>query len=171
MLLGSGSDLMINPLLLDDLTDFLTGIFNGYIVEDEKGTQWAMTVIKGFLPPKRTEPTEDYEKYCIVVRYADGEADWNAGEDQAKSTNRINIIVRTWSDDVQLGPQNTINLMAMIQREIYSNPILVNKYRAVFPLKWKAPDGQSFPIWQGEMTIPYIVPMVQEIFAGGMYNE
>jgi hypothetical protein len=38
-------------------------------------------------------------------------------------------------------------------------------------MKWKAPDGLSYPIWQGEMTIPYFVPMVQEIFIGGMYNE
>lgn len=162
---------MIDPLLLDSLVDFFTKVFKGYVVEDELGNQWSMTVVQGFLPPKRTNPTEDYEKYAVMIRYDDGEADWFGGEDQSKSINRIKICVRTWSDDVQLGPQNTINLMAMIQRKIYEHPILARKYRAIFPLKWKAPDGQSYPIWQGEMTIPYIVPMVQEIFIGGTYNE
>lgn len=162
---------MIDPLLLDSLVVFITEAVKGYIVEDENNVQWPVTVVKGFLPPKRTETVEDYEKNCIVIRYDNGEADWNAGEDQAKATNRVIIAIRTWSNDVQLGPANTIALMAMIQRRIYQQPIIDHKYRATFPMKWKAPEGHTLPIWQGEMTIPYIVPMVQELFIGGIYNE
>jgi len=162
---------MIDPLLLGCLADFINKIVSGYIVEDENKKQWSVAVVQGFLPAKRSETIEDYEKCCVLIRYDDGEADWIAGEDQSKATNRITIAVRTWSNDVQIGPQNTIVLMAMIQRQIYAHPILGNKYRATFPIKWKAPEGHTFPIWQGEMTIPYIVPMVQELFIGGMYNE
>lgn len=162
---------MIDPLLLDSLVDFISEIVNGYIVEDEKGVQRTVTVIKGFLPPKRAESDESYEKCCVLVRYDDGEADFNVTEDQTKSINRMKIAVRTPSEDVQLGPQNTMVLMAIIQQRIYEQPILGKKYRATFPMKWTAPGGHTWPFWEGEMTIPYFVPMVQEIFEGGLYNE
>jgi len=162
---------MIDTMLADGVVDFITGLFVDYTVADEKGKEWPLAVVKGFLPPKRTEEIEDFEKYCILVRYADGEADWIAVEDQSKSINRLLIFVRTWSGDVQLGPQNTINLMAMIQQRLYATPIVAKKYRATYPMKWTAPDGQSYPIWQGEMTIPFFVPMVQELFIGGVYDE
>lgn len=155
---------MINPLLLDSLCDFIENLVNDYQVEDEEKVSWPISVIRGFLPPKRTEQLEDYEKFCVLVRYGEGEADWNTTEDQSKAINRMLIVVRTASFDPQIGPRNTVNLMAMIQQKIYETPILNKRYRATFPLKWKAPAGDSLPIWQGEMTIPYIVPMVQEKF-------
>jgi|GEM_PF-3712138 len=159
---------MIDPLLLDGLCDFISNAVNGYQVEDEKGILWPLTVIRGFLPPKRTDELEDYEKFCILVRYDEGESDWNIAENQSKAINKMIIAVRTVSFDPQIGPRNTINVMAMIQRQIYAAPMLANRYRATYPLKWKAPDGTGLPIWQGEMTIPYIVPMVQEIFDMGL---
>jgi len=162
---------MIDPLLLSSLVDFISKVVSGYIVEDETGKQMAVSVVQGFLPPKRTEPDESYERCMIQVRYSDGEADWNPGEDQAKSTNRMVIAVRTASNDVQIGPANTVALMAMIQRRIYAHPILNRKYKATFPMKWTAPISHTLPFWEGEMTIPYFVPMAQEIFIGGTYNE
>ena len=159
---------MIDPLLLGSLVDFLDKVVDGYIVEDVCENKMPVTVIQGYLPPKRTAPDESYEKCMIQVRYSDGEADFNTAEDQSKSINRMIIAVRTTSDDVQIGPQNTVNLMAMIQRKIYEHPILNRKYRAIFPLKWKAPTSDTWPFWEGEMTIPYIVPMVQEIFDMGL---
>lgn len=161
---------MIDPLLLDSLVGFINEVVDGYIVEDENGLQMSVTVVQGFLPPKRTESDESYEKCMVQIRYNDGEADFNAGEDQAKSTNRMAIAVRTTSKDTQIGPANTIALMAVIQRKIYEQPILGKKYRATFPMKWTAPVS-TWPFWEGEMTIPYFVPMIQEIFIGGTYNE
>ncbi|MBP2654248.1 MAG: hypothetical protein H6Q73_1817 [Firmicutes bacterium] len=158
---------MLDPLLLDSLADFLTKKVADYTVEDENKTLWPFTVVRGFLPPKRTDETEDYEKFCILVRYDDGEADWNAVENQAKAINRMTIAVRTASFDPQIGPRNTINTMAMIQRMIYTSPTLARKYRATFPFKWKAPTGDTLPIWQGEMVVPWIVPMPQEILEFG----
>jgi hypothetical protein len=162
---------MIDPLLLSDLTDFLNKVVKDYVVEDENGVQWPVLVVQGWLPPKRTTSDEADEGFCIMARYEDGEADFNVPEDQSKSINRVSIAVRTTSNDVQMGPQNTINLMAMIQRRIYEHPILNKRYRATFPMKWTAPVGHTWPIWEGTMTIPYYVPMIQEIFIGGLYNE
>ncbi|MBP2655406.1 MAG: hypothetical protein H6Q73_2975 [Firmicutes bacterium] len=160
---------LIDPVLLDSLCDFLNQKFTDYTVGDENKTLWPFTVVRGFLPPKRSDELEDYEKFCILVRYNDGDADWSIAENQSKAVNRMTIAVRTAAFDPQIGPRNTINTMAMIQRLIYESPILARKYRATFPLKWKAPAGDTLPIWQGEMTIPWIVPMAQEIweFGGG----
>ena len=159
---------MVNTTLLDDLCDFISSSLSNYQVIDEKSKLWDVAIIRGFLPPKRTDESEDYEKFCVLVRHDDGESDWIAAENQVKSLNRMIIAVRTTSFDPQIGPRNTMNLMAFIQREIYASPMLANRYRAAFPLKWKAPDGQSLPIWQGEMIIPWITPVPQEIYDMGI---
>lgn len=153
---------MVDAELLDAVVAFLAKQFADYTVQDETGKLWPFTVVDGFIPPKRTDETEDYEKFCILVRYADGEADWVASDGRVNAVNRITVAVRTTSFDVKCGPRNTINTMAMIQRMLYRSPVLAKKYRATFPLEWKAPAGDTMPFWQGEMTIPFTVPAVQE---------
>lgn len=153
---------MVDAGLLDAVVAFLTKQFADYTVQDENGKLWPFTVVYGFIPPKRTDETEDYEKFCIVARYADGEANFVTSDGRVNAVNRITIGVRTASFDVKVGPRNTINTMSMIQRMLYRSPILDNKYRATFPLEWKAPAGDTVPFWQGEMTIPFTVPAVQE---------
>lgn len=163
---------MIDVLLLSALVKRIEETVKEYRVEDERGILHPITVVPGFLPPKRTEQLEEYEKYCVLVRLAKGQLAWNKEYQQAEAITKTIIVVRTASLDVHAGPMNTLNLMTAIQTAIYSAPILDERFRATFPMDWEGPDGQSFPLWQGEMTIPWLRPMPQEICdtIGGMTN-
>lgn len=155
---------MVALLLQEELCRFIRDITRDYLLETRKGSQ-PPQIVGGFLPPKRQEenPNDD-DEFCILVRVVDGEDDWIPAEMQARATVRTLVVVRTASWDVREGQRNTLNLMNLIRQRIYAAPILSNRYRATFPVRWKAPEGDTLPIWQGEMTIPWIVPMPQEIW-------
>jgi hypothetical protein len=154
---------VIEFLLQDELCRFIREITRDYLLDTRKGPQ-PPQVVGGFLPPKRQEGSNDDDEFCILVRIVDGEDEWVPAEMQARAIVRTVVAVRTASWDVWEGQRNTLNLMNRIQRQIYATPVLANRYRATFPVRWKAPEGDSLPIWQGEMTIPWIVPMPQEIW-------
>jgi hypothetical protein len=162
---------MIDPQLINDLVDFLTPLFSDFSVEDENGVFHSMTIVPGFLPPKRTQEDESYQEFIVQVVYVDGESEFNREQGCPISINNMKIIVRTTSNDVVIGPSNTILVMTKIQQAIYTTPILANRYRAWYPMKWTAPVSHAWPFWEGEMTIPYQSPMAQEYFIGGTYNE
>jgi hypothetical protein len=148
----------VELLLVDELCEFIEAATKDYLVVNEKGSQ-VPRVVNGYLPPKREDGKDDDNEPVILVRLLDGQDEFQAG--QGIATANTIIAVRTASRDVKIGPQNTLNLMNRIRRCIYASPILANRYRATFPVKWVAPEG-TIPLWQGEMTIPWIVPMPQE---------
>lgn len=158
---------MVEIMLVDEICAFLEEIFEDYLVEDGTGKVWPITIINSFLPPKKTDKDEDYEKFCILVRVLEGEDNFSQADGMVIATIRTIIAVRTASMDVKIGPKNTLNLMQRIRQRIYASPILAKRFRAVFPLKWKAPAGDTLPFWQGEMTIPWIMPVPQELWIKG----
>lgn len=161
---------MVDVLLLKALVERIKTIVKDYRVADEKGNLSPVTVVEWFLPPKRSQDDEEYEKNGVFVRLLDGKLSWNKETQMTEAVTKAVISVRTCSRDTIAGPTNTANLMARIQQGIYAAPVLDGRYRATFPAEWTAPDGQAYPFWEGAMTIPWLRPMPQEIIdtVGGM---
>ena len=150
-------------LLVEELCQFIARFTADYEVEMPDGTTKSPQIVNGFLPPKRDDDRDDDEEPMILIRLADGQDEWHEDTTQAIAVAHTTIIVRTAAWDVTKGPQQTLNLTARIRQRIYASPILAHRYRAIYPLKWKAPEGNTFPLWQGEMTVPWIVPIPQNV--------
>lgn len=120
----------------------------------------ALNVVSGFLPPPREGDQDD--EFAVAVRLFEGDDDMDQMADAAKATAKVAIKVVTKTKDVQLGQRMTLMIMERIRKNLHEYPFLEQRYRAILPLKWQAPNGETWPLWEGYMLTTWVVPMPQE---------
>jgi hypothetical protein len=151
-------------LLVDELCSFIETLIQSELVDTLDKGLMAPRVVNGYLPPKRDDGRDDDEEPLVLVRLVEGQDEWHAERGMAVATVHTLIAVRTASEDVKIGPKTTLSLMNRIRIGIYAARFLPSmRYRVEYPLKWKAPEPTTWPLWQGEMNVPWIIPIPQEI--------
>ena len=140
--------------LLDALAAYLQGECSTYFLTDEKVKDNPLTVSPGFLK-KRTSANEMPYPH-IVPRFLK----CDDASDGSKVT--VRIYFGTYSEDVETGWRDLMNLLEMGRLALLRQRTIAKKYRLQLPLTTEATEDQPYPEWVGYITAEYSMPLPEE---------
>ena len=140
--------------LLDALAAYLQSACSTYYLTDEKVKDNPLIVSPGFLK-KRTSAAEMPYPH-IVPRFlkCDDESDG--------SRVTVRIYCGTYSEDVETGWRDLMNLMEMGRLALLKQRTIAKKYRLQLPVTTEATEDQPYPEWVGYITAEYLMPLPEE---------
>lgn len=138
---------MIEQELARNLRKFIEDVVKDFRlpVEMEK-TPRAPKVHDGYLPPKRSEPGDDFP--FVIVRPDAATTERTATEVT------VSIIIGCYAKEEEYdGYEYCLNVMTRIRNALTSmeNGILAKKYVLNFPISWNNVPEQRWPQWQLDM--------------------
>ena len=68
----------------------------------------------------------------------------------------------TYSEDVETGWRDLMNLMEMGRLALLRQRTIAKKYRLQLPLTTEATEDQPYPEWVGYVTAEYLMPLPEE---------
>ena len=140
--------------LLDALAAYLRSECSTYFLTDEKVKDNPLTVSPGFLKKRTTASEMPYPH--IVPRFL-------KCSDEAKGSKvTVRIYFGTYSEDVETGWRDLMNLMEMGRLALLRQRTIAKKYRLQLPLTMKATEDQPYPEWVGYITAEYLLPLPEE---------
>ena len=140
--------------LLDALAAYLQGECSTYFLTDEKVKDNPLTVSPGFLKKRTTASEMPYPH--IVPRFLK----CDDASDGSKVT--VRIYFGTYSEDVETGWRDLMNLMEMGRLALLKQRTIAKKYRLQLPLTTEATEDQPYPEWVGYITAEYLMPLPEE---------
>ena len=74
----------------------------------------------------------------------------------------VRIYFGTYSEDVETGWRDLMNLMEMVRLALLRQRTIAKKYRLQLPLTTEATEDQPYPEWVGYVTAEYLMPLPEE---------
>ena len=140
--------------LLDALATYLQGECSTYFLTDEKVKDNPLTVSSGFLKKRTTASEMPYPH--IVPRFL------KCSDEADGSKVTVRIYFGTYSEDVETGWRDLMNLMEMGRLALLKQRTIAKKYRLQLPLTTEATEDQPYPEWVGYITAEYLMPLPEE---------
>ena len=140
--------------LLDALAAYLRSECSTYFLTDEKVKDNPLTVSPGFLKKRTTASEMPYPH--IVPRFLK----CDDASDGSKVT--VRIYCGAYSEDVETGWRDLMNLMEMVRLALLRQRTIAKKYRLQLPLTTEATEDQPYPEWVGYITAEYLMPLPEE---------
>ena len=140
--------------LLDALAAYLRSECSTYFLTDEKVKDNPLTVSPGFLKKRTTASEMPYPH--IVPRFLK----CDDASDGSKVT--VRIYCGAYSEDVETGWRDLMNLMEMGRLALLRQRTIAKKYRLQLPLTTEATEDQPYPEWVGYITAEYLLPLPEE---------
>ena len=140
--------------LLDALAEYLRSACETYFLTDEKVKDKTLIVSPGFLKKRTTASEMPYPH--IVPRFLKCE------DEDGGSTVTVRIYFGTYSEDVETGWRDLMNLMEMGRLALLKQRTVAKKYRLQLPLVSEATEDQPYPEWVGYITAVYTMPLPEE---------
>lgn len=140
--------------LLDALATYLQGECLTYFLTDEKVKDNPLTVSSGFLKKRTTASEMPYPH--IVPRFL------KCSDEADGSKVTVRIYFGTYSEDVETGWRDLMNLMEMGRLALLKQRTIAKKYRLQLPLTTEATEDQPYPEWVGYITAEYLMPLPEE---------
>ena len=140
--------------LLDGLATYLRSECSTYFLTDEKVKDNSLTVSPGFLKKRTTASEMPYPH--IVPRFL------KCSDEAEGSKVTVRIYFGTYSEDVETGWRDLMNLMEMGRLVLLRQRTIAKKYRLQLPLTTEATEDQPYPEWVGYVTAEYLMPLPEE---------
>ena len=140
--------------LLDALAEYLRGACETYFLTDDKVKDNPLIVSPGFLKKRTTASEMPYPH--IVPRFLKCE------DEDGGSTVTVRIYFGTYSEDVETGWRDLMNLMEMGRLALLKQRTIAKKYRLQLPIVSEATEDQPYPEWVGYITAVYTMPLPEE---------
>ena len=140
--------------LLDGLAAYLRSECSTYFLTDEKVKDNPLTVSPGFLKKRTTASEMPYPH--IVPRFLK----CDDASDGSKVT--VRIYCGAYSEDVETGWRDLMNLMEMVRLALLKQRTIAKKYRLQLPLTTETTEDQPYPEWVGYITAEYLLPLPEE---------
>ena len=140
--------------LLDALAAYLRSECSTYFLTDEKVKDNPLTVSSGFLKKRTTASEMPYPH--IVPRFL------KCSDEADGSKVTVRIYFGTYSEDVETGWRDLMNLMEMGRLALLRQRTIAKKYRLQLPLTTEATEDQPYPEWVGYVTAEYLMPLPEE---------
>ncbi len=135
--------------LLDALAAYLRSECSTYFLTDEKVKDNPLTVSPGFLKKRTTASEMPYPH--IVPRFL------KCSDEADGSKVTVRIYFGTYSEDVETGWRDLMNLMEMGRLALLKQRTIAKKYRLQLPLTTEATEDQPYPEWVGYITAEYLM--------------
>lgn len=135
---------MVENELEAALVEFVQRAVSEFRLPVQNGAPRAPVVVSGYLPPKRSGESDDFP--FVIVRTESAETD----REQTVAT--VALIVGCYSTEFD-GYKYCQNVVTRIRDAfgMLENGALARKYILQYPLKWKTPGEQAYPLWQIDM--------------------
>ncbi len=140
--------------LLDALATYLQSECSTYFLTDEKVKDNPLIVSPGFLKKRTTASEMPYPH--IVPRFL------KCSDEADGSKVTVRIYFGTYSEDVETGWRDLMNLMEMGRLALLRQRTIAKKYRLQLPLTTEATEDQPYPEWVGYVTAEYLMPLPEE---------
>lgn len=140
--------------LLDALAAYLQKECSAYFLTDDKVKGNPLIVSPGFLK-KRTSASEMPYPH-IVPRFL------KCVDESDGSTVTVRIYFGTYSEDVEAGWRDLMNLLEMGRLALLRQRTIAKKYRLQLPVTSEATEDQPYPEWVGYITAEYQMPLPEE---------
>lgn len=156
--------------LLQDLTDRLRLLFEGYSLPNKSGTLQEVQVFRQYLPQPEGLTFTDRERGglknygasdfdsnfpCVIVKLLEQTDREERGNDG--TTVKVAILTGIYDESRECqGYIDILNLQERIREYLLEYRLLGERYLLVMPLVSKLIESESWPVYWGEQTMTYI---------------
>jgi hypothetical protein len=151
-------------VLVDELVKFIESVVDEFELQSNvSGVKKSPQVVPGWLKEKKPNQQQDPPDFpYVIVRYIE---DNDTGNGNLAT---VRIIAGTYSEDVQDGWRDCMNVLTRIKVALLKQPIVGKVFRVEHLIKTELPEEQPFPEWVAFMTLNVTMPSVQE--EGGYFD-
>lgn len=102
----------------------------------------------------------------VVLQFLNGNDSQNPGEDMESVCN-IRVVVCAYSEDLDEGPLNVLNMLVRLRSALLEDRILANRYQLQPPLEYLVYPDNPAPFFFGEMITVWKIPTVRRKISYG----
>lgn len=144
-------------ILIDELIKFIEPVVKDFELQTNiPDIRKAPQVISGYLGEKKASHLKKVPDFpYVIVRFLEDD-----DKDQGH-TATVRIIAGTYSEDVQNGWRDCVNVMTRIKQALLQRPF-IGPFKVEKPIRMELPEEQPYPEWAVLMTFQVSLPQIQE---------
>lgn len=137
------------------LQEEITSILESWRAETKaQGTKIPIAVYAGYPPIRESRAEHPSYIYALVTDSEDTENDG--------ATVTVEIGANIYDDDKQEGCFALYNVLEAIRIGLLKKRTVGKKHRLILPMTFAVAEEQSFPNWQGKLTVTYTIGQPRE---------